>query len=162
MTAMHHANSIDELATPDVLKSISGLEFMQRVLAGRLPQPPMARTMHFAVSEVAEGRVVFRGSPTFEHLNPMRGVHGGWYGTILDSCLGCAVMTTLPAGKIYTTLEFKVNLVRGLKVGQEVVAEAHVSHAGRTTAVAEATIKDAETGKLCATGNTTCLIMDAP
>ena len=91
----------------------------------------------------------------------MGGVHGGWYGTLLDSCLGCAVMTALPQGRAYTTLEYKVNLIRAIPMGRPVIATGRVSHAGRTTAVAMGDIRDAETGRLHAEGNTTCLIMGA-
>ena len=88
-----------------------------------------------------------------------RGVHGGWYGTILDSALGCAVATTLEPGAGYTTLEYKVNLTRGLKPGTLVECRARVQHAGRSTAVAEGTIIGVEDGKLYATGSTTCIIL---
>jgi uncharacterized protein (TIGR00369 family) len=70
-------------------------------------------------------------------------VHGGWYGTLLDSCMGCAVMTALPRGRVYTTLEYKVNLLRAIPLGTEVIATGTVTHAGRSTAVASGEIRDA-------------------
>ena len=91
----------------------------------------------------------------------MSGVHGGWYGTLLDSCMGCAVMTALPAGRAYTTLEYKVNLIRAIPQGRDVIATGRLGHAGRSTAVASGEIRDAGTDKLYATGTTTCLIMSA-
>ena len=121
---------------------MDGLAFMKAVLAGDLPAPPMARTMNIGVSQVAHGRVAFRGAPTPDHLNPMGTTHGGWFGTVLDSALGCAVMTVVPQGSVYTTLEYKVNLVRGIPPGTEVEAVATVDHAGRSTAVASATLTD--------------------
>ena len=91
----------------------------------------------------------------------MGGVHGGWYGTLLDSALGCAVMTTVPQGHWYTTLEYKVNLTRALPMGMEIDCIAQVRHGGRSTAVAEAEIRGCADGKLYALGSTTCLIMKA-
>ena len=159
MTKPFFAASAADMADRDTLFSMSGLEFMQRVVDGELPQAPIARLMNFRLTEVSEGRATFRGAPLFDHLNPMNGVHGGWYGTILDSCLGCAVMTAVPKGRAYTTLEYKVNLVRAIPEGREVVATGTVDHAGRSTAVASAEIRDAETDRLYATGSTTCFIM---
>jgi uncharacterized protein (TIGR00369 family) len=91
-------------------------------------------------------------------MNPMGGIHGGWYGTLLDSCMGCAVMTKLPKGRAYTTLEYKVNLVRAIPE-PEVIATGTVTHAGRSTAVASGEIRDAGTDRLYASGTTTCIIM---
>jgi uncharacterized protein (TIGR00369 family) len=95
----------------DVL-SRSGLEFMQDMLAGKMPAPPIGRTMGFAAVSVQDGQAIFEGTPEFHVTNPMGSVHGGWYGTILDSCMACAVMTKTPKGSVYTTLEFKVNVIR--------------------------------------------------
>ncbi len=90
---------------------------MQDLLSGDLPAPPMSATLKFGLTEVEEGRVVFKGLPTEEHLNPLGTVHGGWTATIMDSALGCAVFTTVKPGEAYTTVEFKVNLVRPLLPG---------------------------------------------
>src|SRR6056297_1672027 len=108
------ASTIDELASPDDLLGRSGLEFMQDVVAGRLPGPPIGATLGFRAVAAERGRVAFEGRPEFGALNPMRGVHGGWYGALLDSCMGCAVMTVLERGQVYTTLEYKVNITRAL------------------------------------------------
>jgi uncharacterized protein (TIGR00369 family) len=143
----------------DTALSMSGLEFAQRLLSGALPAPPMARTANIGISLVEEGRVVFRGAPTEDHLNPVGTTHGGWFGTILDSALGCAVLTIVPQGSVYTTLEYKINLVRGIAPGTVVLADARIDHAGRSTAVATGEIRGESDGRLYATGSTTCLIM---
>lgn len=136
----------------------SGKELLQRVVDGLYPAPPIAAVMNFAVTEVEEGRVVFRGVPHGRHLNPLGTVHGGWAATILDSALGCAVHSTLAKGEAYTTVEFKVNLTRPITPDTgEVVCEGRVIHKGRTLAVSEATQKD-RNGKLLAFGTETCSI----
>lgn len=148
-----------DLASRDTLLSQSGLDFMQAMLDGTLPLPPIAGLFGFRLHSVAPGRVAFRGTPRFDACNPMGGVHGGWYGTILDSALGCAVMTTVPRGRFYTTLEYKVNVTRALPVGTEAEALSWVTHAGRTTAVASAELRGVADQTLYATGSTTCIIM---
>lgn len=147
------------MASRETLLSMSGLAFMEQMLAGQLPRPPIAEGMNYTLTSVAEGRVVFTGTPRPGHCNPMGGVHGGWYGTLLDSCMGCAVMTKVPKGRFYTTLEYKINITRALAPGTEITAEGLVDHAGRTTAVAHGEIRGVADGKLYATGTTTCLIM---
>lgn len=135
-----------------------GLKVMLDLLAGVYPAPPMAATLKFGLSEVEEGRVVFRGLPSVEHLNPLGTVHGGWAATIMDSALGCAVMTTLKPGEAYATVEFKVNLVRPLLPGMgEVFCEGKIVHRGRTLATSEAWLKD-KNGKLLAHGTETSAI----
>ena len=153
------ADKLDDLAGMDDLLARSGLEFMQDMIAGRLPGPPIGATMGFAPIMAEDGRVVFEGTPEFAVTNPMRGVHGGWYGAILDSCMACAVMTKVPRGSVYTTLEYKVNITRAIPVGMTVRAIGTVDHAGRSTGVAQGEIRGVEDGRLYATGSTTCLIM---
>lgn len=138
---------------------MSGLEFMQRIAAGDLPQPPNGKGMNYGVHSVQDGRVVFRGTPLFEHTNPMGTVHGGWYGTLLDSCMACAVMTKLPKRTAYTTLEYKINITRGIPLGTQIEAVGVADHVGRSTGVAHGEIRGVEDGKLYATGSTTCLVM---
>ena len=152
----------EDLADRETLLALSGLEFMQAIRDGRLPQPPIARVLDYRLADVADGRVTFTGTPGFDHTNPMGTVHGGWYGTLLDSAMACAVMTKVPRGRVYTTLEYKVNVIRPIPLGTEILAEGTVSHAGRSTGVAEGTIRGAADGRLYATGSTTCIIMDAP
>ncbi len=137
---------------------LSGLETLQKILSGEFPAAPIARTLNFVMSSAEEGRVEFRGVPTAEHLNPMGAVHGGWTATILDSALGCVVMSMLKPGEGYTTAEFKVNIVRPLTAGMgEVVCEARILHRGRTLATAEGYLRDSN-GKLLAHGTETCAI----
>lgn len=137
----------------------SGIDLLRAMLNGNLPRPAMAATMDFTLTEVSDGEAVFRGVPGPAHLNPMQAVHGGWYGTLLDSAMGCAVQTKLAPGQTYTTLEYKVNVTRAIPPGTEVVCKGHVQHAGRTTAVARAEIVGADDGRTYGTGSTTCLIM---
>ena len=162
MTEQFHANAPEELLTSTEMRALSGLEFMQGILEGRLPAPPIARTLGYRLQAVSDGRVVFRGAPGFESTNPMGTVHGGWYGTLLDSAMACAVMTKIPKGHFYTTLEYKVNLVRAIPLGLEIDCIGETDHAGRSTGVASGEIRGTSDGKLYATGSTTCLIMQAP
>jgi uncharacterized protein (TIGR00369 family) len=136
----------------------TGIELLQRLIDRKYPAPPIGARLNFALSEVSEGRAVFRGLPSERHLNPLGGVHGGWAATLLDSALACSVQTLLAKGEAYTTAEFKVNLTRPItpKTG-EVVCEGKVVHKGRTLAVSEATLKDKD-GKLLAFGTETCSI----
>ena len=139
---------------------MSGLEFMQGILDGDISQPPLSAGMNYHLAEVSPGLAVFHGCPDFQQTNPMGAVHGGWYGTLLDSAMSCAVMTVTPKGSVYTTLEFKVNIMRALPLGREVSAEGVVAHGGRSTGIATGEIRDLETGKLYANGTATCIIMD--
>ncbi len=158
MHRQHYASSPDDLPSAQLRRSMSGLEFMQRMLEGKLPLPPIARLMNFRLHAVEPGRVVFCGSPEFSSTNPMGSVHGGWYGTMLDSAMACAVMTGIRKGQDYTTLEYKVNMIRPVQIGSTVLAEGTVVHGGRSTAVAEARITAGD-GKICAKAVTTCLII---
>jgi uncharacterized protein (TIGR00369 family) len=126
------------------LRSLSGLEFLQRVAAGELPAPPMGKLMDIRISEVQRGRVVFEGTPQEFHYNPLGMIHGGMAATLLDSAIGCCVNSCLDAGDLYTTLELKINFLRPLTLGTGPVrAVATVIHIGRTTALAEGRILDA-------------------
>lgn len=148
----------DLLALPDVLK-LSGLEFMQRILDGTNPGPPIGETMGYALHAVEDGRAVFRGAPEFRVTNPMGTVHGGWYGTLLDSAMACAVMTKVPRGSVYTTLEFKINILRPIPLGLQIDCVGTIDHVGRSTGVAHGEIVGVDDGKLYATGSTTCIVM---
>jgi uncharacterized protein (TIGR00369 family) len=139
-----------------------GLGFLRAMMRGELPYPPILDTLNFVMIEFDKGRALFQGTPQFAHYNPIGSVHGGWYCAVLDSALGCAVHSTLPHGKGYTTLELKVNLIRPLSDSSGPVrAEGRIIHAGGQTAVAEATLFDSA-GKLYASATTTCLIFDIP
>ena len=159
---MFIAETAGDLPDRTALLSMSGLDFMRGILSGEISHPPISGLLDYRLHEVAEGRVVFAGTPEFRHCNPMGSVHGGWYGTLLDSCMACAVMTTVPQGSVYTTLEYKVNITRAVPIGTEVHATGTVDHGGRRTGVARGEIRGAANGKLYATGSTTCIIMSDP
>ena len=138
----------------------TGLAFMQAMMRGDMPAPPIGRTLDFILVEVEAGRAVFQGTPQEAHYNPLGGVHGGWFATLLDSALGCAVHTVMPPGRAYTTAELHVNLVRGLSTRvPRVRAEGRVLHAGRQLATAEARLVGPD-GTLYAHGSTTCLVFE--
>ena len=150
------------VARPEQVMGKTGLELMQAMLQGELPYAAIAKTLDFCLLEVSPGVAIFQGSPGPAHLNPMGTVHGGWYATLLDSALGCAVHTLMPAGRGYTTAELSVNVVRAipLKV-QRVRAEGKVIHCGRQLATAEARLVGPD-GTLYAHATTTCLVFDIP
>jgi uncharacterized protein (TIGR00369 family) len=148
------------VARPDQIIGKTGLELMQAMLRGELPFPPIAQTLDFTIVEVAPGQAVFQGTPGPAHLNPMGTVHGGWFATLLDSALGCAVHTRMAAGQGYTTAELSVNIVRALtpKVTR-VRAEGKVIHCGRQLATAEGRLVGPD-GTLYAHATTTCLVFE--
>ena len=152
-------NTLPHGVTPlEQVKHLSGLEFIQGMLEGRFPRAPIMAALKFELVEAEHGRAVFEGVPEFAFYNPISSVHGGYASTLLDSCMGCAVHASLPAGMAYTTLEFKINFVRAItdKTGR-VRAEGRVIHPGNRAATAEGHIYDAQ-GKLLAHGTTTCLV----
>lgn len=146
------------VVSPADIAHLTGLEMLQAICAGTLPAPPISGVLDFALTEVASGRAVFTGRPRLAFYNPLGTVHGGWIGTLLDSCLGCAVHTTLAAGEGYTTVEYKVNFVKAItdRTG-EVRAEGRVTSRGRRIATAEGRLLD-DKGTVLALGTTTCLI----
>jgi uncharacterized protein (TIGR00369 family) len=148
------------LADPNQTRGRSGIDILQSTMAGTLPYSQMSDTLDFVLISATEGTVVFQGTPSDKHLNPMGTVHGGWFATLLDSALGCAVWTRIPVGKIYTTAELSVNMVRALtpKVPR-VRAIGQVIHCGRQLATAEAKLVGAD-GTLYAHATTTCLVLD--
>jgi uncharacterized protein (TIGR00369 family) len=148
------------LARPEMLAGKTGLEMMQAMLAGGLPFPHIADTLDFSLIEVSPGRAVFQGTPQLKHYNPLGSVHGGWFATLLDSAVGCAVHTLMPVGRGYTTAELSVNIVRAAshKTGP-LRAIGTVLHCGRQLATAEARIVGPD-GKLYAHATTTCLVFE--
>ncbi len=139
---------------------MSGMDVFDAIFKGELPAPPIGETMDFIPVHMAPGLAIFQGRPLPRHFNPLGTVHGGWFCTLLDSAMGCAVHTTLPAGKGYTTLEVKVNMLRPLTDAVELVrAEGKVIHAGRQVATAEGRLVDA-VGKVYGHATTTCMIFD--
>ena len=150
------------VARPDQIAGLTGLQMMQAMLRGDLPYAAIAKTLDFLIVEVDEGRAVFQGTPGIAHLNPMGTVHGGWFATLLDSALGCAVHTRMQPGRGYTTAELGVNLVKAItpKVPR-VRAEGRVIHCGRQLATAEARLVGPD-GTLYAHATTTCMVFDMP
>ncbi|MGC1172858.1 PaaI family thioesterase [Polaromonas sp.] len=150
------------LARPEAVAGKTGLETMQAMLAGELPFPHIADTLDFSLVEVSPGKAVFQGTPQLKHYNPLGTVHGGWYATLLDSALGCAVHTMMPAGRAYTTAELGVNIVRAAShTTGPLRAIGTVIHCGRQLATAEARIVGPD-GKLYAHATTTCLVFEVP
>ena len=146
------------LAHPDSVAGKTGMDVMQAILAGELPYPHIAETLDFALIAVKPGKAVFQGAPPPKHYNPLGTVHGGWYATLLDSALGCAVHTMVPAGFAYTTAELGVNIVRAASARTGPLrAIGQVIHCGRQLATAEARIVGPD-GKLYAHATTTCLV----
>ena len=151
----------DPRALAEAARGLSGLEFLQKIVSGELPRPPISALMNFGLAEVSEGRAVFTVEPAEYHYNPIGVVHGGLAATLLDSAMGCAVHSKLPAGAGYTTLEVKVNYVRPLTAETGAVrCEAEVIHVGGRTATAEGKVLDAA-GRLYAHATTTCIIFRA-
>lgn len=139
--------------------SLTGLEAMQGMLAGRLPIPPMNRTLDFTLIEVSEGVAVFEGVPGADLLNPMGTVHGGWALTLIDSACGCAAFTLLPAGVGYTTVETKANFTRAIMPGSGPIRCAgRVLSPGRQIITTDAMLTDAE-GRLLGHGTSTIMVL---
>jgi len=138
----------------------SGMDIFNAIFAGEIATPPMGDTLDFIPIRMEPGTAIFQGQPQRRHYNPMGIVHGGWFATMLDSCVGCAVLTMLPAGKGFTTLELKVNMIRAITDAIPLIrAEGHVIHVGGQVATAEGRLVGPD-GKLYAHATTTCLVFD--
>jgi uncharacterized protein (TIGR00369 family) len=150
------------VARPDQIAGKTGLEVMQAMLNGDIPYAAIAKTLDFLLVEATAGRAVFQGTPGVQLLNPLGTVHGGWFATLLDSALGCAVHTMMPPGRGYTTAELGINMVKAItpKVTR-VRAEGKVIHCGRQLATAEARLFGPD-GTLYAHATTTCLVFELP
>ncbi len=150
------------VARPDQVACMSGMDMMRAMLRGDIPYAAIAKTLDFLVIDVGDGSATFQGTPGPQHFNPMGTVHGGWFATLLDSALGCAVHTKMPAGRGYTTAELSVNIVRALtpKVPR-VRAIGRVIHCGRQLATADAQLIGPD-GTLYAHATTTCLVFEMP
>ncbi|GHG97163.1 PaaI family thioesterase [Pseudodonghicola xiamenensis] len=149
------------LADPRVAATMTGLEQMRAIVERRFPAPPIVEVMQQWIHEMGEGHVTFLGDPHARYLNPMGLIHGGWAMTLLDSALGCAVQTVLARGETYASLGTEVKFLRPIlaETGQ-VRCRAEVENRGRNTATASGRIEDS-TGRLLATGTTTCFIRSA-
>ncbi|MBV9929240.1 MAG: PaaI family thioesterase [Acidobacteria bacterium] len=142
-------------------RALSGLEYMRQLMTGEREPSGMARLMNMRLVEVEEGRAVFSVEPDERHYNGLGIAHGGLAATLLDSALGCAINTVMPAGRVFTTLEMKLNYVRPMRRETgEVRCEAVVLHAGSRVATAEGRILDGA-GKLYAHGTATCMLFRA-
>jgi uncharacterized protein (TIGR00369 family) len=152
----------DPMVAATSARGLSGLEYMRAIASGEIPPPPIAVLLGFELVEIEEGRAVFAVTPEEFHYNPIGVVHGGLAATLLDSAMGCAVHSTLPAGTGYTTLEVKVNFARPItRETGRVRCEGTLIHGGRSVATADGRVIAEDTGKLLAHGTTTCMLFSA-
>lgn len=149
----------DVFITRADIEAASGIDILRDWVSGARPGPPICKTMNYRFVRVDDGEVELRGAPTEAHTNPYGVAHGGWFGTLLDTATACAVMSRLPRGRSYTTLEYKVNTLRPVHPGTEVVVIGRCRHAGRSTGVAVGEMADAD-GRLLATATQTVLMME--
>ncbi|GAA1049427.1 PaaI family thioesterase [Arthrobacter russicus] len=151
-------NWTDPMIGAGLARTMSGLEYMQAMIAGQVPPPPITALMNMGAISAEPGMVTFTCQPDESQYNPIGTVHGGLVCTLLDSVCGCAVQTTLPAGQSYTSLEIKVNYLRPVLASTgELTAIGRVSKPGNRAAFAEGEVRDAA-GKLIATASGTCLV----
>jgi uncharacterized protein (TIGR00369 family) len=145
-----------------VMSSMPGLDFVRAIFSGKLPEPPIMESIEPFDCTAEPGVVVINSIPGFRHYNPIGSVHGGYAATLLDSAMGLAVHTMLPAGTGYTTLEFKISFIKGMtRDTGPVRSEGRTLNVGRRTATAEARITDSK-GRLLAHATTTCLVFEIP
>jgi len=148
----------DPAITAGTAKELDGAAFLQAILDGSLPAPPIAHTLDFRLTSVQPGVVVFKFTPTEIHYNPIGSVHGGMMATLCDSACGCAVQSMLPAGSFYTSLDLSVKFLRPVTSATGPMAcEATVTHMGGRSALAQARLTDAA-GKLYAHATSSCMI----
>ena len=147
--------------SPDKQKEMTGLEFVQGLADGTLPLNTIAKTLGYDITEAQSGRVVVTAEPKDTHLNPAGTVHGGLAATMLDSCMGLAIQSTLEKGVGSTTLEFKISFVRPItpETGP-IKAEGTVINRGRRIGTAEGRVTDSKE-RLLVHGTTTCLIFES-
>ena len=157
------APTIEYGVTPaEVMAAMPGIDFVRAIFDGRLPAPPIMQNIEPFDSIAEPGVVVMHSIPGFRHYNPIGSVHGGYAATLLDSAMGLAVHSMLPAGTGYTTLEFKISIIKGMsKDSGTVRSEGRTLSVGRRAATAEARITDSK-GRLLAHATTTCLIFEFP
>lgn len=149
------------VSRPEQVAGLTGMQIFEAMFEGRLPWAPIGETLDFVPVHIEPGYAVFQGAPKFAHYNPLGTVHGGWFATLLDSAVACAVHSTLPVGKAYTTIELKTNIVRALTDQVPLVrAEGRVVHGGNQVATAEGRLFGPD-GRLYAHASTTCLVFDA-
>ena len=158
MSDVEHTHHYGVVST-ERKKKLTGLELLTCIMDGTLPAPPIQRVLDFRLIKVDCGSTVFAGVPRYDFYNPLDSVHGGYIAALLDSCMACAIHSTLEVGYSYATLEVKINYVRAILCDTgEVRAEGKVVSSGRRIATAEGRLVDSG-GKLYAHGTTTCLII---
>jgi uncharacterized protein (TIGR00369 family) len=146
----------------EVMASMKGIDFLRAMFEGKLPAPPIMQNIEPFDYSAEPGVVTFYSIPGFRHYNPIGSVHGGYAAILLDSAMGLAVHSMLPAGSGYTTLEFKISFIRGMTKDTGVVrSEGRLLNVGRRAATAEARITDSK-GRLLAHATTTCLLFEIP
>ena len=146
----------------EIRRQLSGIEFFRKMIAGELPPPPLVVLLGLKLVEAEPGRVTFVGVAREEFYNGMGVAHGGFAATLLDSALGCAINTMMPAGRSFTTIDLQIHYTRPLrKEAGELRCTATVVHAGSRTATSEGRIVDAA-GKVYAHGTTTCILVEPP
>jgi uncharacterized protein (TIGR00369 family) len=151
----------DPRVVTDAGRQISGREQMEAIRDGRLPRPPIAALFGFAVAEVGDGEVRFELTPDESMYNPIGAIHGGVVCTLLDTVVGCAFQTTLPAGTGYTSIELKVSYLRPIQAdGGVLTGHGWVTKRGRRVGFAEGDVRDAD-GKVVATGSGSLLVLAA-
>lgn len=157
-----HTNTGYDVISIAEMAAMSGLDFVRGIFSGALPQPPIMENIDPIDCTAEAGFVVMHSVPGFRHYNPIGSVHGGYSGILLDSVMGLAVQSTLPAGSGYTTLEYKVSLVRGMSRDTGTVrSEGKIINVGRRVATAEGRILDSA-GRVLSTATTTCLVFEIP
>jgi uncharacterized protein (TIGR00369 family) len=140
---------------------MTGLDYLERVVDGRVAHPSMALTLGFRLTEVSDGRAVISGTTAPEYCNPNGTIHGSWAAALLDSCMGSSIHSTLPAGVGFTVVEFKIDFVRPITVDTgDVAAEGTIVNVGKRIGIADGVMRD-DRDRVLARGTTTCLIFDA-
>jgi uncharacterized protein (TIGR00369 family) len=142
--------------------TMAPLDYLQAMLRGDIPKPPIGELMNTWGIEIEPGRAVFAAEAGEEHYNPLGVVHGGFLATLLDTAMSSAIFTSLELGRMFSTLEIKVNYLRPLRADSgSVTCEGRAVHVGRTVATGEGRVTN-EAGKLVATATSTCMLFQIP
>ena len=142
----------------ETIQSLDGLELLMRIIDGRLPQPPINASANLRFMSASPGEVMLTGTPDGSHANYFGTIHGGWISTLVDTALGCSVASTLASGEGFTTIEFKLNVMKPVMAGEIYSCTGKVLRRGRTTAVSTAELADAA-GNLIGFALGTCAIL---
>ena len=162
MTDQPARNTEYGVTPAEIMAAMAGIDFVRAIFSGKLPEPPIMQSVEPFDCTAEPGVVVIHSIPGFRHYNPIGSVHGGYAAILLDSAMGLAVQTALPAGTGYTTLEFKISFIKGMTEHTGAVrSEGRTLSVGRRTATAEARITDTK-GRLLAHATTTCLVFEIP